>query len=226
MPKFKHPNDRYLDTKYTVDRVKKEINSGIRLLNQIKVPIVSFFGSHKTKPTSPYYKQAMDAAYMLGRCGYAIETGGGPGIMKAANQGATKAHAPSIGIMAGLIKTEKVKDEIFTKHLSYHFLFVRRFVLSIKSDALIFFPGGYGTLNELFEYIVLIQLHFINKVPIILVGKKYWAGLFEWLKDQPGRKDYFIKHEHDLNLVQFCDTTEEIVSLIEKECAYLKPKSK
>src|SRR3989344_5234079 len=142
--------------------------------------------------------------------------------LNAGNLGASKAKAPSIGIRASLIKGENVRSKIFTNQLSYHFLFVRRFVLSIKSDALIFFPGGYGTLNELFEYIVLIQLGFIDKVPIILVDVKYWQGLFKWLKEQPGRKDYFIKHEHDLKLVEFSDTAEEVVARIEKACAFKK----
>lgn len=217
-------NEGYLKTKYTVDRVKKEINAGIELLNGIKQPIVSFFGSHKTKNNSPYYKQTKEVAFMLGKCGYAIVTGGGPGIMKAANEGATKAKAPSIGIKASLIKGETNNDPVFTDQISYHFLFVRRFILSIKSDALIFFPGGYGTLNELFEYIVLIQLDFIDQVPIILVGKEYWKGLFKWLEEQPGRKDYFIKQDRDLGLLEFCDTTEEIVGLVEKKCAYKKSK--
>ena len=217
-------NERYLHTKFTVDRVKREVNAGLKLLNGIKEPIVSIFGSHRTKENSPYYKQAKKVSYMLGKCGYAIVTGGGPGIMQAANSGATEAKAPSIGIRASLIKGEEVKDKIFTNQLSYHFLFVRRFVLSIKSDALIFFPGGYGTLNELFEYIVLMQLNFIETVPLILVGKKYWQGLFQWLEEQPGRKDYFIKQDRDLNLVDFCDTTEEIVNHIETKCAYKKPK--
>jgi uncharacterized protein (TIGR00730 family) len=218
MPKLEHPNGRYLDTKWTVDKVREEINNGLEFLKDVKEPVVSIFGSHKTLPESPYYKQAEEVAYDLGKCGYAIVTGGGPGIMQAANEGATRAKATSIGIRASMIKGEKVDKEIFTDQLSYHFLFIRRFLLSVRSNALLFFPGGYGTLNEFFEYITLIQLNMIDQVPVILIGKDYWKGLFKWMEEQPGRKDYFIKQDRDLGLVQFCDTTEEIVNLVQKEC--------
>src|SRR3989338_3593579 len=151
---------------------------------------------------------------MLGKCGYAIVTGGGPGIMRAANQGAIKAKAPSIGIMASLIKGESIKDRIFTKQLSYHFLFVRRFVLSIKSDALIFFPGGYGTLNELFEYIVLIQLGFIDRVPIICIDREFWDGMFKWLESKPNAFGYYIETQRDLKLIQLADSADEALKLL------------
>ena len=123
--------------------------------------------------------------------GYAILSGGGPGIMHAANSGAMEAGAPSIGLRAELLEEQEVTDKIFTHKLSFHFLFTRRFIMSIKSEALVFYPGGYGTLNELFDYAVHMQTNIIDTVPIICVNKKYWQGLFDWLKENPLKKDFF-----------------------------------
>lgn len=213
MPKFHKNIEYYTKTEWTKDTVQEEIDKGLELLNKIDHPIISFFGSHKLKNTNRYYKHCKKLAFELGKNGYAIISGGGPGIMYASNSGATEAGAPSIGLKASLLTKEIITDKIFTHELSFHFLFVRRFIMSIKSDALIFYPGGYGTLNELFEYLVLMQTDIVDKVPIICVNKKYWQGLFKWLKENPDKENMFI-HDDDLKLIHIVDDIEDIMNII------------
>ncbi len=212
-----HKNkEYYANTEATIERVRQEINAGLALLNKVDKTIVTFFGSHKVAPGNKYYEHCKKVAQELGRRGYAIVTGGGPGIMHAANTGATQAKAPSIGLKAELLKGEKITDPIFTGELSFRFLFIRRFVMSIKSEALIFYPGGYGTLNELFEYVVLMQTGIVDTVPVICVSKKYWRGLFDWLKDNPLKNEFFIHDIRDLHLIHLVDDFDEVMEIIEK----------
>jgi uncharacterized protein (TIGR00730 family) len=200
----------------TVEDVDKEIATGLRTLDSINRKIISIFGSHAIENADKYYKHCEETAYKLGMKKYAILTGGGPGIMQAANSGATRAKTISIGFKAGLLKKEQsVAENIFTHQVSFNFLFARRFSLAIKSNALIFYPGGYGTLNELFEYVTLIQTHMVDPVPVICVNKKYWEGLFKWLKSQT-LKQGFIQTKH-LKGIYFADTQGEIIKIIERK---------
>ena len=211
-----HKNKQYLNTRWTVEKVREEIDNGLELPNNVNNKIITFFGSHRVKSESKYYNHCKQVAFELGKRGYAIVSGGGPGIMHAANSGAMEARAPSIGLKAELLKGEKVTDPIFTVEQSYYFLFVRRFILSIKSEALIFYPGGYGTLNELFEYAVLMQTGIVDTVPIICVNRKYWQGLFEWLKQNPLKEDFLINDITDLHLIHIVDDLGEIIDIIGK----------
>jgi len=193
----------------------QEIIDGLKILRSIKQDMVSVFGSHITDERKKDYIDCEKAAYMLGKKGFAIISGGGPGIMKAANSGAMRAKTASVGFKAKAIQHEQhVEDGLFTHQYAFSFLFVRRFCLAIESRALIFYPGGYGTLNELFEYITLIETHMADKVPVICVNKKYWKGLFKWLKENALTEGY-IQQRH-LDDIQFADTAEEIIKLIEK----------
>lgn len=209
-------NHKLLNRKFTTEEVTKELDAGLELLNGIDEPIITFLGSHKPKPNNRYYKHAYELAYKLGEHDFAIVTGGGPGIMEAANKGAADASAVSVGIRASLIKGEKVSHKYFTRQLSYHFMFVRRFILSVKSNALVFYPGGFGTLNEFFEYVVLIQLAFIDRVPVICIDRKYWKGMFDWLNTVPKKEGFYIDPKKDLSIVQFADTVDEAYDLIKK----------
>ena len=212
-----HINKQYLNANWTVEKARDELNNGLNLLSKIDAKIVTFFGSHRVNQESKYYSDCKKLAFELGKRGYAILSGGGPGIMHAANSGAIDSKAHSIGMRAELLKGEKVTDPIFTETLSFKFLFARRFIMSIKSEALIFYPGGYGTLNELFEYAVLMQTGIVDTVPIICVNKTYWDGLFEWLKNNPLKKDFFIHDLNDLDLIHFVDDHKEIIKIIEKK---------
>lgn len=212
-----HKNrEYYSNTEWTVRKVRKEINDGLSLLKGINKDIITIFGSHRVKPDNKYYRHCRKTAFELGKKGYSIITGGGPGIMHAANSGAKGAGAPSIGLRAELLKGEKVGDPIFTEEMSFHFMFVRRFIMSIKSEALIFYPGGFGALNELFEYLVLMQTDIVDKVPIICVNSDYWQGLFDWIKNNPLKEDFLINDDKDMKLIHFADSPEEILEIIEK----------
>jgi uncharacterized protein (TIGR00730 family) len=215
-PALKMPNGKYLDAKWTTHRISKEVADGLKLLGKIDEPIITFLGSHKPQPGNKWYEHAYSLAKRLGQHDYAIVTGGGPGIMEAANKGASDAHAISVGIRAALLKGEKLDHKYFNRELSYHFLFVRRFILSLRSNALIFYPGGYGTLNEFYEYVVLIQLAFIDRVPVICIGRKFWKGMFDWLKTTPKKEGFFIDNEKDFDIVQFADTEEEVLNILKK----------
>lgn len=209
-----HKNKEYLDQHWTAEKVKEEVETGLALLNSINHKIVTIFGSARLKQQDKEYQHCENVAYQLGQKGYALISGGGPGIMHAANSGAMRAKAPSIGMRATLLTTERINDNIFTHDQQFHFLFVRRFLMSIKSEALIFYPGGFGTLNELFEYAVLMQTGIVDTVPIICVNRKYWQGLLNWLEDSTLEKRFMDMK--DLQLLSFVDTAEEIIEKIER----------
>ena len=201
------------DKALTADKVEKEIEQGLALLESVKAKVVSFFGSHTIPEGDPRAIHAHDLAMRLGEKGFAICTGGGPGIMKAANTGAIDAGVPSIGLKEALLQGEQgVDKKFFTHEFAFEFMFVRRFALSIKSHALVFYPGGFGTLNELFEYIVLMQTKIADQVPVICVGKEFWEGLFEWSAKHM-IDDSLIKKEH-LKLISIVDDIDDVVKLI------------
>jgi len=206
-------NKNYFENRIlTEKRIDKEIDDGLRLLESIDKPIITFFGSHILSKDSMSFKNCYKLASSLGKKGYAIMSGGGPGIMEAANSAAKSVGAESIGLKAGLLKKEQtVSGSIFTKQYAFEFLFVRRFMLALKSDALIFYPGGYGTLNELFEYLVLIQTGMTDKVPIICVDKKFWKGMLTWLE---GLSKSGLISPGGIELLAFADTEEEVMRIL------------
>jgi hypothetical protein len=217
MSNLKKNKQYYSDVKWTIRTVGKELDAGLKLLKKIDKKIVAVFGGHKVESESSDYKHCENMAYELGKRGYAIITGGGSGIMEAANSGAMRAKTDSIGIKAELLKKEWIKSNIFTHHLALHFLFVRRFILCIKSEALIFYPGGFGTLNELFEYATLMKTGVADKVPMICVGKDYWQGLFSWLKEIPQKQGLLNHPNEDMDLLYVVDNMAEIIDIIEKK---------
>lgn len=209
----------FSNTDWTITRIRQEIENGYELLNNINTESVFFAGSRGTfaceKHYKHYYKHCEKLAYELGKMGYAIISGGGPGIMKAANEGATRAKAISIGLRAELLPAEHIKDDIYTHELSFHFFFIRRFIMQLKSVASIFYPGGFGTLTEFFENAFLMQDDIIDKFPLILVGEEYWKELKEWLskellKNKLIDKDFFSKY------IYFTDDITEIKKIIKK----------
>lgn len=199
----------------TAKHTSHEIADGLKILRSIDEDVISIFGSHITSEKSKDYIRCEKTAYMLGKKGYAIMSGGGPGIMKAANSGATRAKTISIGFKAALLKKEQsVNSNLYTHQYAFHFLFVRRFCLAVESRALIFFPGGYGTLNELYEYITLIGTHMEEPIPVICVNKEYWKGLFNWMKNNALKEGYI--NTKDLESIYLVDTPEEVVKIIEE----------
>ena len=142
---------------------------------------VSIFGSARTKPDSPEYQTAVDTARLLAKAGICVITGGGPGIMEAANRGAKEAGGLSIGCNIEL-PFEQGSNPYLTRSLNFKFFFVRKTMFVKYATAFIVFPGGYGTLDELFEALTLIQTGKVKHFPVILMGKEYWSGLTEWLE--------------------------------------------
>ena len=177
-------------------------------------PCVTLFGSARTKPDHKYYKLAEEIAFKLTHQGYGIITGGGPGIMEAGNKGAKAGGGKSVGLNIVLPFEQSANPHIDTdKIINFEYFFVRKVMFIKYAQGFVVLPGGFGTLDELFEAITLIQTHKIGKFPIILVSKKYWTGLFEWVKDTMLEEEHNVSVE-DLDLFKIVDTADEAVKEI------------
>jgi len=176
-------------------------------------PCVSIFGSARTKPTDPYYKLATEVARRIAKEGYGVITGGGPGIMEAGNYGAHLEKGTSVGLNIELPFEQYDNPYIdYDKNLQFDYFFVRKVMFVKYSQGFVVMPGGFGTLDELFEAITLIQTNKIEKFPIILVGTAFWKGLIDWVKDTLlSEGNISVK---DLGLLQMADTPEEVVNHI------------
>jgi len=197
---------------WSIFRILAEFVQGFEKLGKIG-PCVSIFGSARTKPENKYFKLAEEIAYKLTRNGYGVITGGGPGIMEAGNMGAKKGNGKSVGLNIDLPFEQSANLFIDAdKLINFEHFFVRKVMFVKYAQGFIVLPGGFGTLDELFEAITLIQTEKIGKFPIILAGKKYWSGLVQWIKDivlEEGN----IK-EKDLDLFHLVDTADEAVEVI------------
>jgi uncharacterized protein (TIGR00730 family) len=171
-----------LDDAARIRRIDGEIAMGFRELGHV-AKAVSIFGSARTLDDDPDYQLARDLARILGEAGFAIITGGGPGIMEAANHGAIDAGVPSIGLDIEL-PHEQEMNEFVDVPLMFHYFFARKVMFIRYASAYIVFPGGFGTLDELFEAATLRQTEKIRNFPIILMGTKYWSGLIDWLRER------------------------------------------
>jgi uncharacterized protein (TIGR00730 family) len=165
-----------------VERIRDEIEDGFRALAHVGAA-ASFFGSARTPPDDPEYALARETARLVGEAGMAIITGGGPGVMEAANRGAKDAGALSIGLGIELPFEQGLNDHLDIA-LDFHYFFARKIMFVRYASGFVVFPGGFGTLDELFESLTLIQTGKIRNFPVILVGSDYWCDLFEWLRDR------------------------------------------
>ena len=205
---------------WTMFKVISEMVEGFERLNEIG-PCVSVFGSARTKPDHPYYKLAIDVARKLTEEGFGVITGGGPGIMEAGNKGAKLYDGISVGLGIDLPFETGVNEFVDNdKILNHRFFFVRKVMFVKYAQGFVVLPGGMGTLDELFEVLTLIQTRKITKVPIVLVGKDYWSGLRDWMKNVMLEKAGNIS-EKDLDLMPVVETAEEAVSII---CEFYKGK--
>ncbi len=178
-------------------------------------PCVSIFGSARTKANNQYYLLAEEVAFKLTQLGYGIITGGGPGIMEAGNKGAKRGGGKSVGLNIELPFEQSSNDYIDSdKLINFDYFFVRKVMFMKYAQGFIVLPGGFGTLDELFEAITLIQTKKIARFPIILVGKEYWSGLWAWIKTQLLEGEQNINLE-DLDLVKIVDYADEAVKEIE-----------
>lgn len=172
---------------------------------------VSIFGSARVKPTDPYYQKSEQTARALVKAGYAVITGGGPGIMEAANKGASEAGGASVGLNIELPHEQKPNPYIKTS-LSFRYFAVRKYMFVRFASAFVLFPGGFGTIDELMETLCLIQTGRSPKVPLVLVGRDYWEGLLDWLSKTVVAGDYITPE--DLSLVTLVEEPEEAVEII------------
>lgn len=199
---------------WSIFKIMAEFVEGYDKLQEIG-PCVSIFGSARTKPGTPYYKTAREIARKLVDKGYGVITGGGPGIMEAGNRGAADGNGTSVGLNIELPFEQKGNPWIDQdKSINFDYFFVRKVMFVKYSQGFIVMPGGFGTLDELFESMTLIQTHKIGRFPIILVGKAFWSGLVDWIKSTLLEKEGNISPQ-DLDLWSIVDSPDEAVQVID-----------
>ena len=199
---------------WVIFKVMAEMVEGFEKLAKIG-PCVSVFGSARTKPDHKYYRMAVEIGAELVKHGYGVITGGGPGIMEAANKGANSRNGKSVGLNIDLPFEQNNNPWIDQdKLLNFDYFFVRKVMFVRYSQGFIVMPGGFGTLDELFEAITLIQTLKIGKFPIVLVGKEYWSGLFDWIRNVMLEEKNIS--EQDLNLVHIVDNAVDAVGVIDE----------
>jgi len=199
---------------WVIFKVMAEFVNGYETMARIG-PCISIFGSARTKPEDKYYQLADRIAEKITRAGYGIITGGGPGIMEAGNKGASTGGGPSVGLNIELPFEQHFNPYIDNdKNVNFDYFFVRKVMFVKYSQGFVVMPGGFGTLDEMFEAITLIQTKKIAKFPIILVGTEYWSGLMDWIKDVLIDK-FKNANPEDLNLIKVVDTEDEVVAVID-----------
>src|SRR5882757_8470471 len=199
---------------WVIFKVMSEFVEGFEKLSKIG-PCVTIFGSARLKSSHPYYKMAEEIAYQLVQQGYGVITGGGPGIMEAGNRGAHRAGGKSVGLNIYLPHEQKGNPYIDPdKLITFNYFFVRKVMFMKYSQGFIVMPGGFGTLDELFEAMTLIQTKKIGRFPIVMVGKKFWSGMIDWfMKVLVAEK---MIHVEDLDLFNLVDTPEDAVKVIDE----------
>ena len=206
-------NEIKTEDTWQIFKIMSEFVEGFEKMGKIG-PCVSIFGSARTQPNNPYYKLAEEIAYQLTQNGYGVITGGGPGIMEAANKGAMKGDGKSVGLNIKLPFEQSANKYIdHDKLIDFDYFFVRKVIFIKYAQGFVVLPGGVGTLDELFEAITLIQTEKIGKFPIILVGSNFWNGLINWIKETMLKKEKNISPE-DLDLFSIVDDVDEALEII------------
>ncbi len=193
-------------------KIMGEFVTGFEALSNIE-PSVTIYGSSKVAQNDPVSLQTTEIARRLAKRGFSVVTGGGPGVMEAANKGAMEGGGLSVGLSIDLAN-EQPSNKYTNLSLRFHYFFVRKVMLVKYASAFILMPGGWGTLDELFETLNLIQTQKIRPFPTILVGRDYWKGLMDWMKSNTLSRGYVLNK--DLDLVQMADSTDEVMEIIEK----------
>jgi len=212
------PEKQYLVNEMTVRdtwrmfHIMAEFVEGFEALAECH-PAVSIFGSTRVKPEDEIYQKAERIGQLLAENGFGVITGGGPGVMEAANKGASLAGGKSIGINIEL-PLEQAPNPYTNINLTFHYFFVRKVMFIKYAVAYIILPGGFGTMDELFESITLIQTHKIKPFPVILMGSKYWKGLLDWIKEVVLKEEKISPA--DLEILQVTDEPEEMIKIIKK----------
>ena len=206
-------NEVKTNDSWSVFKIMGEFVDGFENLSKIG-PCVSIFGSARTKPDHPHYKLTVDIAEKIVELGFGIITGGGPGIMEAANKGAKNALGPSVGLCIELPFEQTVNKFIDDdKSLDFDYFFVRKVMFMKYAQAFVVMPGGFGTLDELFEALTLIQTKKAEKFPVILVGKSFWNGCITWIKEELLTNNQYIS-KIDLDLFSVVDSPNEVANIL------------
>ena len=200
-----------------ISQITKELVGGFAFINS-HPKSVTFFGSARFNENHPYYKKTRQIAKRISDAGFAVVTGGGPGVMEAANRGATDGCGPNCGNRYSLgvcikLPSEQRTNPYVTNSINFKFFFTRKVILSFSAEAYIYFPGGFGTLDEFFEIVTLIQTNKIERVPIILVGNDYWKPLDAFIKDVLCEK-YNTINEKDMKIYTITEDEDEILEII------------
>ncbi len=208
---LKQYKDFTTEDPWRVFRIMSEFVDGFEELSNIKKG-VAIFGSAATKPNNKYYHLAEKIAYNIAKAGYAVITGAGPGIMEAANKGAKNAGGNSVGLNIEVPVVQR-PNQYVTQLLSFRYFFCRKVMFAKYAKAFVVFPGGFGTMDEFFEAITLIQTQRIPPFPVILIGGEYWKGLMHWINEKMLKEDRIEKQ--DLQLFKIIDEPKEIVPFID-----------
>ena len=211
--RHKRWNEIKTNDSWAIFKIMGEFVNGFEKMSRIG-PCVSIFGSARTPSDQKYYKLAVSIAQRIVENGYGVITGGGPGIMEAGNKGANQGGGTSVGLNIDLPFEQHDNPYIDNdKSLDFDYFFVRKVMFIKYSQGFVVMPGGFGTLDELFEAITLIQTHKIQKFPIILVGTDFWGGLMDWVKDTLLKKFQTISPE-DIDLIHLVDTEDEVIEVL------------
>lgn len=212
--KTKHWSEIKSNDSWALFKIMSEFVEGYETMSAIG-PCISIFGSARTQEDDPVYQLTIDIAEAIAAAGYGIISGGGPGIMEAANRGAQKAEGTSVGLNIELPYEQDSNPYIDRdKLINFQYFFVRKVMFVKYAQGFVVMPGGVGTLDELFEAYTLIQTNKVNKFPIILVGRSYWSGLIDWIKNTV-LKEKNISPE-DLDLFELVDTLDEVMDCLNR----------
>ena len=210
----RHRKDWRESFHWRIFRIMAEFVDGFQFIADFK-KTVTFFGSARFEEKDRWYEVARELAKMLVKADFAVVTGGGPGIMEAANRGASEGKGNSIGLNIQLPHEQRINAYV-AQSKGFHYFFTRKVMLAYSAQAYVFFPGGYGTLDEVFELLTLIQTHKIHeKIPVILVGKEFWSEVDGWLKKMV-LKEYKAIDPEDIEIYKIVDTAEEAFEIIKE----------
>ena len=205
-------NEMKAENAWTMFKVVSEFVDGFERMNKIG-PCISIFGSARIKSEDPYYKLATEVAQRFTHEGYGIITGGGPGIMEAGNKGAREANGKSVGLNIELPMEQGSNPYVdWDKNFQFNYFFVRKVMFVKYAQGFVVMPGGFGTMDEIFEVLTLVQTKKIEQVPIVFMGKSYWGGLVDWFRNTMAATKMI--NEEDLNLFLVTDDIEDAVAHI------------
>ncbi|MCX5991791.1 MAG: TIGR00730 family Rossman fold protein [Chloroflexi bacterium] len=212
MPQGYEINDLAKEESWRMFRIIGEMVEGFDTLSGVE-PAVTIWGSARLKSDDELYAQTEDIARRLGELGFSIITGGGPGVMEAANKGAHQAGVTSVGLNI-VLPEEQACNRYSTKTITFHHFFIRKVMLVKYAIAFVIMPGGLGTLDELTEVLTLMQTHKIRPMPVILFNGEYWKGFLDWLRQTVLARNFIT--EGDFNLLRVCDRPEDVVETVQR----------